>query len=134
MAVEISNPVARWRTVRLRMLGLVAQAAILASFSGCGGCTDSTPPKPTPLSADDRLRLSNEGVGLMGQFNYEKATDIFQRLSDDDPASVDSRVDLAIVPGKHANILETLVVYETSRCGVKNGLVCPSLMLEAVNT
>jgi hypothetical protein len=64
-------------------LGLVG--AIVAA--GCAG-------KDTPRPAD--VAANNLGVGLMGQFKYQEAHDIFAELAEQHPNWVDVKVNLAI--------------------------------------
>ena len=46
--------------------------------------------------ADDLVGLNNRGVGLMGQFNYDGAREIFARLATAHPDRLDLQVNLAI--------------------------------------
>jgi Tfp pilus assembly protein PilF len=46
--------------------------------------------------ADDLVGLNNRGVGLMGQFNYDGAREIFARLALAHPDRLDLQVNLAI--------------------------------------
>ena len=46
--------------------------------------------------ADDMVGLNNRGVGLMGQFNYDGAREIFARLATAHPERLDLQVNLAI--------------------------------------
>ena len=45
---------------------------------------------------DDLVRLNNRGVGLMGQFDYDGAREIFARLATAHPDRLDIHVNLAI--------------------------------------
>ena len=57
------------------------------------GCSGS----PTRRQASDEIvGLNNRGVGLMGQFNFDAARDIFARLADAHPDRRDLQVNLAI--------------------------------------
>ena len=51
----------------------------------CAACADS---QDRRRPADDIVGLNNRGVGLMGQFNYDGARDIFARA-----AAAASRID-----------------------------------------
>jgi Tfp pilus assembly protein PilF len=46
--------------------------------------------------ADDLVSLNNRGVGLMGQFNYDGAREIFARLATAHPDRLDLQVNLAV--------------------------------------
>ena len=46
--------------------------------------------------SDEIVGLNNRGVGLMGQFNFDAARDIFARLADAHPDRRDLQVNLAI--------------------------------------
>ena len=46
--------------------------------------------------SDDLVGLNNRGVGLMGQFNYDEAREIFARLSAAHPDRIDLQINLAI--------------------------------------
>jgi hypothetical protein len=56
-------------------------------------CSDS---RNRSAPADDIVGLNNRGVGLMGQFNYGAARDIFARLAAAHPDRLDLQVNLAI--------------------------------------
>jgi len=72
------------RTCRLfAAAGLIVAAA----------CSDS---RGRRAPADDMVGLNNRGVGLMGQFNYDAARDIFVRLTAAHPDRLDLQVNLAI--------------------------------------
>jgi len=58
----------------------------------CGGTPRRT---PTRLTAAE-VALNNRAVGLMGQFEYGQARDIFARLAADHPDNLDLQVNLAI--------------------------------------
>ena len=44
----------------------------------------------------DEVALANQGVGMMGQFNYARARDAFSRLAAAHPGRADLQIDLAI--------------------------------------
>jgi Tfp pilus assembly protein PilF len=56
-------------------------------------CSDS---RDRRAPADDMVGLNNRGVGLMGQFNFDAAREIFARLAAAHPDRLDLQVNLAI--------------------------------------
>jgi Flp pilus assembly protein TadD len=65
-------------------------AIALIACSACAGSEDRR------RSADDIVDLNNRGVGLMGQFNYDGAREVFARVAAADPKRLDLQVNLAI--------------------------------------
>jgi len=77
-------------------------AILAAAFCGCSGKDDKAPPaavpsspSPPPITAADVAEL-NRGVGLMGQFHYEAARDVFAKLAAAHPLWSPAKLDLAI--------------------------------------
>ena len=58
-------------------------------------CTRTPRQSSTPLSAAE-IALNNRAVGLMGQFEFGQARDIFARLATDHPDNLDIQVNRAI--------------------------------------
>src|SRR6266545_147325 len=71
-----------------RVGSLILAAGVLL----VGACSRN----PATRSADDVVALNNRGVGLMGQFDYEQARDVFSRLAAQHPEQSDLQVNLAI--------------------------------------
>ncbi len=78
-----SGPAARGTCRLFAAVGLIIAVA----------CSDSRNRRPP---ADDMVGLNNRGVGLMGQFNYDAARDIFVGLAAAHPDRLDLQVNLAI--------------------------------------
>ena len=68
---------------------LVAAVGLIIAVA----CSDS---RDRRAPADDMVGLNNRGVGLMGQFNYDAAREIFARLAVAHPDRLDLQVNLAI--------------------------------------
>ena len=78
-----SGPLARGTCRLFAAVGLIIAVA-------CSESRDRRAP------ADDMVGLNNRGVGLMGQFNYDAARDIFVALAAAHPDRLDLQVNLAI--------------------------------------
>ena len=65
-------------------------AALALALSGCRRSEVSSPPSPAELSQMDR------GVGLMGQFDFAAAHDVFAALASHHPDWYEARLDLAV--------------------------------------
>ena len=60
----------------------------------CGG--PSADRDAAPAIGADQITANNRGVGLMGQFDFEGARQVFAELAAADPELLDVRVNLAI--------------------------------------
>ena len=89
----------------------LACVAMVIAAAGCGGGEgdDSTTPNGSGGSeqspeggttsggrSDDVIARNNRGVGLMGQYRYDAAYDVFRALADDAPGDDEILVNLAI--------------------------------------
>ena len=86
------------RAGRVRLCGLILAAALC----GCSGKDDKIRPAAVspslslpPITAADVAEL-NRGVGLMGQFDYDGARNVFAKLVDAHPDWSPAKLDLAI--------------------------------------
>ncbi len=75
---------------------------LVAALCGCSGKDDpirpaavSPSPSSPPIAAADVAEL-NRGVGLMGQFDYDAARNVFAKLTDAHPVWSPAKLDLAI--------------------------------------
>ncbi len=68
--------------------------AFVSLVIGLAGCSRS--PDRRPAAVDDLVAANNRGVGLMGQFDYAQARDIFARLAASHPDRLDVQVNLAV--------------------------------------
>ncbi len=82
---------------------LVLGTLFLAAAFGCqpktreNAAADSTTPSPVdPRFSPEVVERHNRGVAAMGQFEYERAHQIFSALAEADPDWLDLQVDLAI--------------------------------------
>ena len=66
--------------------------AVVALAASCSSPRSGS----TRESADNVVALNNRGVGLMGQFDFDKALDTFARASAARPDQLDLQVNLAI--------------------------------------
>lgn len=78
----------RGPSVLFRLLSVVLLVCL-------AGCSDSQGRRAAP-PADDVIALNNRGVGLMGQFDYGQAREVFARLASAHPEQRDLQVNLAI--------------------------------------
>ncbi|HEY2906405.1 MAG TPA: FG-GAP-like repeat-containing protein [Vicinamibacterales bacterium] len=67
--------------------------AFVSLAIGLAGCSRSP---DRPAAVDDLVTANNRGVGLMGQFDYAQARDVFARLSASHPDRLDVQVNLAV--------------------------------------
>jgi Flp pilus assembly protein TadD len=72
-----------------RAFRVIAAAGLLVT----AGCFGQSTQRQT---ADDLVVQNNRGVGLMGQFDFDRASEIFARLTDAQPDRRDLQVNLAI--------------------------------------
>jgi Tfp pilus assembly protein PilF len=72
-------------------LGLPLVFAVIVSIGGC-----SRPPSRADTLTTEEVAFSNRGVGLMGQFNYRDAREVFKRLAEAHTDRLDLQVNLAI--------------------------------------
>src|SRR5689334_10410126 len=68
--------------------------AFISAAIGLVGCSRSTDRRPAPPG--DLVTANNRGVGLMGQFDFDQARDLFARLSASYPDRRDLQVNLAV--------------------------------------
>src|SRR5258706_3218904 len=76
----------------------VLAALLLLAIAGCGqrGCA-VTPPVGDTVGVDEKeLEANNHGVGLMGQFEFDKARTILSELAGKHPKWLTVRVNLAM--------------------------------------
>src|SRR5687767_12436012 len=87
------------RKVFLLSAGVLAGAAVAVLLwrpwgSGRQGETGTGVPQTQATS--ELIEANNRGVGLMGQFDYEKAAAVFSEVSTKRPDWIDARLNLAI--------------------------------------
>jgi Tfp pilus assembly protein PilF len=68
---------------------------LMCVFLCFAGCSSPQTRRSPPLD-DGAIALNNRGVGLMGQFDYQQAHDVFARLAAAHPERPDLQVNLAI--------------------------------------
>lgn len=68
---------------------------LLTSLVCLAACSRSGSREPAP-AADDLIALNNRGVGLMGQYDFAQARDLFMGLAAAHPERLDLQVNLAI--------------------------------------
>jgi Tfp pilus assembly protein PilF len=71
------------------------RAAIVALLVCAAGCSRADGRRPPPPD-DQLIALNNRGVGLMGQFDFSQARDVFLRLASLHPDRLDVQINLAI--------------------------------------
>ncbi len=88
-----------WRGSRNCRVGAAATllAAGLAMLGGCGSGEPATTPEPAQPSLPEALiERNNEGVGLMGRFDYAGAERVFAEVVERAPDWTNARINLAI--------------------------------------
>ena len=66
---------------------------LVVALTGAAGCSRSQRGRPS-APAVDVVALNNRGVGLMGQFDFDRAADAFARASAASSDRLDLRVNL----------------------------------------
>ena len=72
------------------LIGLSVGVMIVSLAAGCGNKRDAGSPNAAVVSG------MNQGVSLMGQYNYDRAVKAFSGVLEADPALIDAKVNLAI--------------------------------------
>ncbi|NLH74892.1 MAG: tetratricopeptide repeat protein [Verrucomicrobia bacterium] len=72
------------------MAKVLAIALSLAVLAGCGR------PDRSPRLGSETIEAMNQGVGFMGQYDYERAVAAFEKVVKVAPALTDARINLAI--------------------------------------
>ena len=80
----------------LQNLGAIALLFLIIVLQfGCSGCRSDTS-QPQPILNAETIARHNQGVALMGRFDYAGAEEKFRRLAEEFPEWADVQVDLAI--------------------------------------